>query len=289
MVVWLGDEQGSRATDAGDADGTREMIHHVQIAEQELVLRAYSRDEENPHFAHGCDFCAETEDDGSVRRIRGQTRYTIPGENVDCCATCFRTYVSFEEELAARFQEVEALTAKREIKSANRALDAAFRLNARREVLGNRHPSTLSSIEKLASQLQAAYLQWRAVSGTHPSTLRNFDGAVALLREVLQARRETLGDRHPDTVRSIYLLGLLLHTHSRELEAQRKLEGAATLLGEALQGMRETLGTSHPDTLGAMTRLASLLKAMGDASGSEALNREVKREEERLWLAKQPR
>ena len=60
--------------------------------------------------------------------------------------------------------------------------------------------------------------------------------------EALQARRETLGDRHPSTLTSISNMGTLLHDMG-------KLEQARPLFEEALQGRRETLGDRHPDTL----------------------------------------
>ena len=53
----------------------------------------------------------------------------------------------------------------------------------------------------------------------------DLDGAAVLLREALEARRETLGDRHPHTLTSINNLGLLL-------QAQGDLDGAAVLLAE---------------------------------------------------------
>lgn len=41
--------------------------------------------------------------------------------------------------------------------------------------------------------------------------------AVPLLREALQACRETLGDQHPDTLASIYNLGLVLESSGEVL------------------------------------------------------------------------
>ena len=72
----------------------------------------------------------------------------------------------------------------------------------------------------------------------------------------MQARRETLGDRHPDTLTSIVWMGSLLQTMG-------KLEEAKLLYEEVLQGRKETLGDNHPHTLGAMSLLNSLLKQQG--------------------------
>ena len=67
------------------------------------------------------------------------------------------------------------------------------------------------------------------------------------------ARRETLGDRHPDTLLSINNLGALLLT-------QGKYDESEPLLREALQARRETLGDRHPNTLSSIGNLADLLR-----------------------------
>ena len=59
--------------------------------------------------------------------------------------------------------------------------------------------------------------------------------ARPLLEEDLQASRETLGDRHPDTLISVGNLALLL-------QEMGLLEEARPLCEEALRGRRETLG-----------------------------------------------
>ena len=75
--------------------------------------------------------------------------------------------------------------------------------------------------------------------------------ARPLLEEALQTCRETLGDRHPSTLASIYNVGLLL-------EAMGELGEAEPLLEEALQGRKETLGDRHPDTLTSISNMGEL-------------------------------
>ena len=84
---------------------------------------------------------------------------------------------------------------------------------------GDRHPSTLRSINNLGSLLQDQ---------------GKLDEAGALLREALEAMRATLGDRHPNTLVSINNLGTLL-------QAQGKLDEAGVLYREALEAKRATL------------------------------------------------
>jgi tetratricopeptide (TPR) repeat protein len=80
--------------------------------------------------------------------------------------------------------------------------------------------------------------------------------ARPLCEEALQAMRETLGDRHPNTLISIGIMGQLLY-------GMGKLEEARLLLEEDLQASRETLGDRHPSTLTSIGNMGDLLKNMG--------------------------
>ena len=64
--------------------------------------------------------------------------------------------------------------------------------------------------------------------------------------------RETLGNRHPNTLISISNLGKLLR-------AKGDLAAAEPLLREALDGRRTTLGNGHPVTLASIVTLYMLL------------------------------
>ena len=76
------------------------------------------------------------------------------------------------------------------------------------------------------------------------------------MREALEARHATLGDRHSDTLASIHSLGTLLH-------AQGKRDEAEPLWREALEARRATLGDRHPHTLISINFMAALLQAQG--------------------------
>merc|ERR1719424_468310 len=80
--------------------------------------------------------------------------------------------------------------------------------------------------------------------------------------------RETLGDRHPNTLTSINNLGFLLKN-------QGDLDGAEALYREALAASRETLGDRHPSTLTSINNLGLLLKKKADLDGAEALYHEA--------------
>ena len=77
--------------------------------------------------------------------------------------------------------------------------------------------------------------------------------ARPLYEEAVQARRETLGDRHPDTLTSISNMGSLQ-------QEMGKLKEARLLYEEAVQGSKETLGDRHPHTLIFTEHLDFLLK-----------------------------
>jgi len=73
-------------------------------------------------------------------------------------------------------------------------------------------------------------------------------------------RRETLGNRHPNTLTSINNLGMLLMDKG-------DLAAAEPLYREAMKGMRETLGDRHPTTLSCIRNLGALLQGAGQGQG----------------------
>ena len=85
---------------------------------------------------------------------------------------------------------------------------------------------------------------------------------------MLEVQRETLGDRHPNTLTYTYNLGLLL-------KAKGDLAAAEPLCHEALEVRRETLGDRHPHTLASISNLGALLQAKGDLAAAEPLCREA--------------
>ena len=82
--------------------------------------------------------------------------------------------------------------------------------------------------------------------------------AEPLLREALEVKRETLGNRHPSTLTSINNLAMLLKGKG-DLAAAKPL-----MREEALEGLRDTQDDQHPSTLTFINRLAMLLKDRAD-------------------------
>ena len=90
------------------------------------------------------------------------------------------------------------------------------------------------------------------------------DEARLLYEERLQGKRETLGDRDPGTLLSIYFLANLL-------EDQGKLVEATPLRTEELEGYVLLYGMRHWETRGAAGRLVSNLRKVGQREEAEAL------------------
>ena len=91
---------------------------------------------------------------------------------------------------------------------------------------------------------------------------------LQLYEEELQANRETLGDRHPDTLTTVTSMGTLL-------VAMRQPERARPLFEEELEASRETLGDRHVDTLVSISNMGQLLQAMGQLEEARPLYEEA--------------
>jgi len=79
----------------------------------------------------------------------------------------------------------------------------------------------------------------------------DYAGARRLEERVLEAMTRVLGEEHPDTLRSMGSLAVLLHQAG-------DLEAALRLLRQCLSGRRKVLGEHHPDTLATAASLRSL-------------------------------
>ena len=101
---------------------------------------------------------------------------------------------------------------------------------------------------------------WHCCSRTRASRRRR----KPLLRETVEAHRDTLGLKHCDTLLSVLNL-------ARLLQAQGKLGEARPLLYEALLGCWEVLGPTHPHTRKAYASLLSQLTAQGSACEAREL------------------
>ena len=91
-----------------------------------------------------------------------------------------------------------------------------------------------------------------------------YSQARQLNERVIEVRRRTLGEEHPDTLTSMHNLAATLYE-------QGDLAGARQLHKLVLEGRRRILGEEHTDTLSSMNYLARMLRAEGDLEGAHKL------------------
>jgi Flp pilus assembly protein TadD len=82
----------------------------------------------------------------------------------------------------------------------------------------------------------------------------------------LEGREKQLGPDHPETLKSVNNLGILLSDKGDN-------EGAEKLYRRALEGKERVLGLDHPDTLASVNSLVFLLNKKGDNEALELLRR----------------
>jgi len=126
-------------------------------------------------------------------------------------------------------------------------------LEVSRGSLGDRHPSTLTSVNNLGLVLKKG---------------GELEEAEQLYREALAARRDVLGASHEDTLNSTFNLAGLL-------KAKGDIAGAEPLYREVLQVLRSTVGSRHPHALNAMQGLSTLLFQLGREEEAKVLCREA--------------
>ncbi|MBF0394082.1 MAG: tetratricopeptide repeat protein, partial [Alphaproteobacteria bacterium] len=117
------------------------------------------------------------------------------------------------------------------------------------EVLGERHPDTLISLNNYAGVLES---------------LGRAGEAEPLYKRALALRTEVLGERHPDTLIS-------LNNYAGVLESLGRAGEAEPLYKRALALRTEVLGERHPDTLISLNNYAFVLRALDRAGEAEPL------------------
>ena len=167
-------------------------------------------------------------------------------------------------------------------------------LEARRRLLGEEDPGTLSAAHDMALLLDQAgrseeaealnrkvlEARTRALGPDHLDTLKSmnnlatsygrqerFEEAESLHRQVMAARQRILGPDHRDTGRAMLNVASDCSSQGRPDEAER-------LIRQALEISRRTMGEDHPDTLHAMVSLANSVTRQGRHKEAEPLYRE---------------
>jgi tetratricopeptide (TPR) repeat protein len=92
-----------------------------------------------------------------------------------------------------------------------------------------------------------------------------YDEAGKLYQRQLEGREKELGVRHPDTLKSVNNLALVLCEQGKYKEAEK-------LHRRALEGSEKELGVRHPNTLKSVNNLASVLCEQGRYKEAEKLH-----------------
>jgi tetratricopeptide (TPR) repeat protein len=128
-------------------------------------------------------------------------------------------------------------------------------LATRRQILGEEHPDTFSSITQMGFLLQG---------------MGKLDEAEPYYREALEKRRRVLGNEHPDTLTSISTMDFLLQN-------QGKLAEAEPYAREALETRRRVLGDRDPNTLLSISNMCTVIMFQGRLDEAEPYCREALR------------
>ena len=143
-------------------------------------------------------------------------------------------------------------------------LSSAFGI--RRQILGEEHPDTLSSMMNLGNALND---QGKAAE------------AEQMHRQVLEVRERVLGKEHPGTLASMVNLGNALHNQGKYAEAEQ-------MYRQVLEAKERVLGKEHPDTLASMMNLANASLGQGKSAQAEQMYRQVLGIQERVLGKEHP-
>ena len=136
----------------------------------------------------------------------------------------------------------------------------------RKRVLGEEHPSTLTSMGSLAL------------------TYRNqgrWKEAEQLDVQVSETRKRVFGEEHPDTLASMENLALTYGNQGRWKEAE-------LLDVQVSETRKRVLGEEHPDTLTSMENLASTYRNQGQWKEAEQLDVQVSETRKRVLQEEHP-
>ncbi|KAI6777615.1 Nephrocystin-3, partial [Emericellopsis cladophorae] len=87
-------------------------------------------------------------------------------------------------------------------------------------------------------------------------------------KRALRLRQQVVGEKHPDTIRSMAELAATYH-------AQGRYDEAEGICWEVLDLRREVVGEKHPDTIRSMADLATTYHSQGRYDAAEGICREV--------------
>ncbi len=176
------------------------------------------------------------------------------------------------------------------------------------EILGEEHPSTATSYNNVAYNLnaqgrlqeaeplfrKALEICERVLGEEHPSTATSYNNVASnlnaqgrlqeaepLYRKALEICERVLGEEHPSTATSY-------NNVASNLNAQGRLQEAEPLFRKALEICERVLGEEHPSTATSYNNVASNLNAQGRLQEAEPLYRKALEIRERVLGEEHP-
>ncbi|MCH2100833.1 MAG: tetratricopeptide repeat protein, partial [Planctomycetes bacterium] len=144
-------------------------------------------------------------------------------------------------------------------------------VEGRKKLLGDDHPDTLSALSNWSAH-SAMMMQKKVGEYQGADAVRSdpdmLGRVVAQFNDVIKAQSETLGEGHPDTLRTSYNLVILLQN-------SEQIEEAEELAVKTLKRARVSMGDSHLMTLTTMSTLAGLSDQLGKEARAGALHQEA--------------
>lgn len=122
-------------------------------------------------------------------------------------------------------------------------------LNRKTIVFGERHPSTLTSMNNLAEVLERQ---------------GKYEEAEGIHRQTLAMRESVVGEKHPNTLTSLNNLAGVLRSLGKYKEAEGIYRQTLTLRESVLR-------KKHPSTLSSMNNLALVLESLGEYEEAEGI------------------
>jgi tetratricopeptide (TPR) repeat protein len=139
-------------------------------------------------------------------------------------------------------------------------------METRKRVLGEEHPSTLTSMANLASTFRSQG-RWKE--------------AEELGKQVVENRKRVLGAEHPDTLTSMTELAFTYNNQGRWNKAEE-------LGKQVMETQKRVLGAEHSDTLDSMFILSWIYRDQGRWKEAEELGRQVVESNKRVLREEHP-
>ncbi|KAI9661687.1 MAG: hypothetical protein M1821_008925 [Bathelium mastoideum] len=129
------------------------------------------------------------------------------------------------------------------------------------------HVQALAGYHLDDAALLAAWASTLVKAAQYASQMGNYQVAGKMVASALEARKATLGVEHPDTLRSLHGLGIVLNQ-------QGKYQEAEAVHRQGLETSRRLLGEEHPHTLDNLHGLGVALERQGKYQEAEAVHRQ---------------